>query len=203
MLLVAPPALRLFRREYPQVRVRLVEVLYPEVQDALRQGVLDFAIGPLPEEGLDDGFRTEVLFESELVIAAGTGHPSGGARSLRTLRDKDWVIAGPLTGPGAIIERTFLAHGFEAPQCVIHCASAIVATEVIAHSDMLTMIPLRLVEQSRVHRQIRVVRVRESLPRADISLILRERSILTPAAQALVSAIRLYGQKLGRSVRAR
>lgn len=48
-LVLLPMALPLFQQRFPRVRLRIVEGAFPGVESRLRDGSMDFYIGPAPE----------------------------------------------------------------------------------------------------------------------------------------------------------
>jgi DNA-binding transcriptional LysR family regulator len=99
-ILFAPGALARFAARWPQVRLRVVDALYPRALAQVRSGELDFAIGPLPAAGAGRDLLEQTIFDSEDVVVARRGHPMARARRLASLVDAAWVLTGPAGGPG-------------------------------------------------------------------------------------------------------
>ena len=188
MMLFVPRAIGQFRQAFTGVEVRVTEAVYPEMTNELRQGRIDFAIGPLPERGLGRDYKTNPLLETDLVVAVRRGHPKARVKSIREFVDEGWMVMGPPRGPGAIVGNVFGTHGLKAPATPLYIETVWSALEVIKHSDLVGFIPRSLAE--RASDEIAIVPVTEKLPKLKIHAIIPSKAILTPAARALMSAIR-------------
>lgn len=187
--LVVPRALEIMRLQFPDVYIHLQEATYPTVMDLFREKGLDFAIGPLPAGGPGEGFRHDPLFTLDLVVAVRHGHPKARARSLRALTGVPWLITGPADGPGMVIRQSFVDAGLPPPQCVMHCESVGGAIQIIEHANVASFVPRYLAEEAQAGGMLAIVPVAEALPSLTISAFMPVQKILSPAGQALYSAI--------------
>lgn len=188
MMLFVPEAIGHFRRTFTDVEVRVTEAVYPDVMEEFRHERIDFAIGPIPEGGLGRDFKTTRLLDTELVVAARRGHPKARARSLATLLDQDWMVMGPPGGPGAIVAQVFERHGLRAPATPLYLGTVWSALEVIGHTDLMGIIPRPVAQWAA--QDLCIVPVSEALPMLRIHAFTPSKTVLTPAARALLSAIR-------------
>src|SRR3954468_15691741 len=88
-----PQYVRLWREHYPDVGIRLQEFRHRSLlEEAVEQGVADFAIGPLPLRAWE-GQLTRVAWE-EFVVVAPPGDPLAARRriKLEELADREWVL---------------------------------------------------------------------------------------------------------------
>jgi LysR family transcriptional regulator of gallate degradation len=118
-------------------------------------------------------------------------HPLGNKSSLMDLVQAEWISGGPTDGPGDIIHTSFSALGVVAPVPVMHCDSATSALEFVAETDLLSMLPRRLIEVSHFRSFVELIPVRERIAPATVHLLKRKDMMPTPASQALQAAIRL------------
>lgn len=188
MMLFVPEAIGQFRRTFTDVEVRVTEAVYPEVMNEFRQESLDFAIGPIPERGLGRDYKTSKLLDVDLVVAVRRGHRKARAKSIKEFLDEDWMVMGPPGGPGAIVGQVFEKNGLRPPATVLYLETVWSALEVIRHSDLIGFIPKPLALWAA--QDIAVAPVAEVLPILRIHAITSKKTILTPAARALISAIR-------------
>ncbi len=194
MMLVVPVAIRQLHQSLPDAEVLVSEVVYPQLLEAFRNQRIDFAIGPVPPDGLGHDFRVEPLFEVDGVIAVARDHPKSGVRSLAALRSEPWIIMGPMHGPGAVVAEIFTRHGIEPPPCKVTLDTVWSAIEMISRTGFVGWVP-RPIAESALDR-IRIVRIRETLPPLKIGLVTRTDTQLTTAARALISAIRTRSRQL-------
>lgn len=194
---VVAPAIKMMRQRFPDVHVRLLEAVYPTVMSLFRTATIDFAIGPVPSGGLGQDYRCDRLFDVDLVVVVKRGHRLSKARSLADLVDLDWVITGPQAGPAEIQEEAFKLAGLGQPRCVMHCESIAGALQLIQHSQSASYIPKVVAEEAQAAGLVNIVPIKEKPPRAlPIGILLPTTSMLTPAGQALYSAIRTVGRSL-------
>ncbi|RZS84740.1 LysR family transcriptional regulator [Pigmentiphaga kullae] len=194
--LVVPRAIETMRLRFPDVYIHLQEATYPTVMDLFREKGLDFAIGPLPAGGPGEGYRHDPLFTLDLVVAVRRGHPKARARSLRALADVPWLVTGPADGPGMVIRQSFVDAGLPPPQCVMHCESVGGAIQIIEHGNIASFVPRYLAEEARAAGRLAIVPVAEALPSLTISAFMPAQKILSPAGQALYSAIHSISRSL-------
>lgn len=195
-MLVLPRALELVRRQFPGLAMRLQEAVYPTVLELFRDGSIDFAIGPVPGDGLGTEFTCQPLFEVELVVVLRRGHRLAKLKSLEALTNLNWILAGPKNGPGAIHDRAFRDAGLEPPVCLTNSESVAAAVHFVAHSDAACFVPRPIAAAFEQSRLITVVDIAEPTPPMRISLVHPSQCILTPAGQALYSAIRTISRSL-------
>ena len=81
VLTMLPAACDAFRRECPDVRLRVVEGLFPAVEPRLRDGGLDFYMGPRPERVLSNSYRVDLLFRNERRVSREVGMVNMARRS--------------------------------------------------------------------------------------------------------------------------
>jgi DNA-binding transcriptional LysR family regulator len=81
MYSILPPALKAFHREYPQVELKLYEMLTDEQSDALRDMRIHVGIGrqPLAMEG----YTTRVLLREQVVVVMALDHPLAKWKKVR------------------------------------------------------------------------------------------------------------------------
>ena len=193
-LQLLPGALRVFRRRYPQARVRIVEGVYAVMLSELRTNALDFALAPQPTRPLGGEFVVESLFQDRCVVVGRKGHPLRGAKSLAELLDAEWVVTGE-AGPQSIeFDAAFENNGLRVPQANLQCESLIALLSIIANSDLLVFLPQKWLGNRVTDGLLAEIPVREHIDTPAICLIRREGLPLTPAAEALVNALTLEAQ---------
>src|SRR5262245_4302977 len=73
-LAMLPQAFPAFRARYPGVQLRIIEGVYPTVEAGLKDGSIDFYIGPQPERPPAPDLIQEKLFDNTRTILARAGH---------------------------------------------------------------------------------------------------------------------------------
>ncbi|KDN86601.1 LysR family transcriptional regulator [Kitasatospora cheerisanensis] len=111
---ILPPVLRAWRREHPEVRIRLREYPHAEqLRAAMAAGGADLAVGPVPADW-DGPVRELGIEEFALVLPADdplAGSP-GGTLPLAALADRDWVHYAPGHGLAELLDQACARAGF-------------------------------------------------------------------------------------------
>lgn len=188
-----PRVLDTFRARYPEVFLDLVEGLFPTMESALKDGNLDFYVGPLPETQLPQEFAVEKLFDNERVILARKGHALARATSLRELVDAGWITTSITVQHQAELDPLFERHGLPAPKIRLRAHSALTMIVAAASSDLLTMLPKQWCEFPWTHALLDLINVKETLHAPAIQVVRRARLPLTPAAEFLCDLMRRAG----------
>jgi len=108
-----PRYIRLWHERYPEVGIRLHEFRHRSLlEEAVEQGIADFAIGPLPLRAWDGPLRT-VSWE-EFVVVAPPGDQLAARRTIRLeeLADREWVLYHPDHGLAGVLAEVCRRAGF-------------------------------------------------------------------------------------------
>ena len=193
-LSIVPPAIRAFRKRFPAIQLRCVDGMYPSTLSALRDGLLDFAIGPCNTEDLDELFVSEPLRPADPVIICRRDHPLRKARALAELRDCEWAIFGNAAG-GGIIEQAFGDAGLGGVKIGMICESFMALPGIVALTDMLGVLPRQVLDDTRWREHLATVRTEPPLPAPQVSVLRRTDIPLTPAATELLGWIRHFANQ--------
>jgi DNA-binding transcriptional LysR family regulator len=187
-----PGALADFRRKYPKVAVTLRGGLYDTHLGAIREGVMDLAVGPVPVD-LDPAVTHEPLFYNEVVIAARRGHPLAAARSLAELAESEWVVTSAnAQGPGAAVFDAFAQHGLAPPTRLIRCDMTWALFGLLASTDCLCALPRPLLVHQPPGSGLVTIPLSHALPRYPVCLVHRADSPLLPAAAHMAALLRRH-----------
>jgi DNA-binding transcriptional LysR family regulator len=178
-----------FRKQRPGIDVRIVDALFPGALPSLREGMLDMLVGPEPPAAAAREFHIERLVTTELMVAARRGHPRSKARTLKDLFDCEWMLYGPIEGPGSIYPPAISNLGIVPPRAAIVNESMLSAVTILESSDALCVLPRLLIQNLQRHYKIEEIRLRERLPSLNIGIMWRAGIPLTPAANILASLI--------------
>ncbi|MGJ7498819.1 LysR family transcriptional regulator [Variovorax sp. ZT5P49] len=193
-----PSALLDFRRQWPGVALELQELSGADVKGLWDRGDFDFAILGELEPAADDGLHREVLLNFPLTAIARAGHPLARVRSLARLQEAMWVV--PPYG-AELLKRNFAALGMPAPRDVVICHSWQLGATLVRKADALTLAGAPVFAHSTARRGLVALRLADKLPNVHVSLLMRDRASLTPAAQAFSQGLRAVAhavQPLGR-----
>lgn len=191
-ILLLPSVLKRFHADFPDIRVRVRECVYPDTVQLLRDGLADFAVGAQPPSRKTSisEFISDRLYENKLVVACRHGHPKANAHRLSDLLDCEWIQHGSADGPGSLYGPVFQENGLPAPTPWLISDSFISSLSVLESSNALSLLPARLVEHLAKSSRLVALKLREPMPDWDVSLIMRAQTPLTPIALKLAQAFR-------------
>ena len=186
-----PNALARLRRRWHEANICVTDISPSEVMPALREGWLDLAlsvrIGPLAAPGAE--CLVEPLYLNEARIVARRGHPLAAARSLAELADAEWVRTGG-TDNTSSLPAAFQAAGMQPPRYRIECRSFFALAEIVAHSDLLAVVPWQLAAREAASGRTVQLPLKDALPAREICLFTRADVPLTPVAREFVDVLR-------------
>jgi DNA-binding transcriptional LysR family regulator len=197
MQLIVPEAVALFRQQYPDASVRIVEGRHPALLPLVRDATLDFAVGLKPAGKLDSGLGFRPLFRHYEAIVARKGHSLAGARSLAQLVRAKWVSTLPRSADD-ILNAIFLAADLPLPPPAIECESVPGVVALLTKTDMVAMMPRRILELPFARDVLGEIHVAEPLPSVAHGIFTRVDAPLTPAATAMAKVVTAVGKQLAR-----
>ena len=107
----------------------------------MRNGQIDFYVGPVNPEKAEKDFLVEKLFDNQRYIYARKGHPLANASRLEELRGAKWLKP---TGAGRAIgdfTDPFVEQGLPRPHDSVHTDSILSTLLAIAKTDLLAQLP--------------------------------------------------------------
>ena len=180
-----PPALTPFRRRYPDVQLDIIEGYYPTLESGLRDGRIDFYIGPRPDTAIPPELQLSPVFENMRVVLCRRGHPMQGARSIRELVNAEWATTSITMRAVEEFRRLFESHGLTAPRLALRSQSGLTLMVAVASSDILAMVPVQCMDFPPMTDLLAIIPLREVLAAPTIVIIRRASLPLTPAATHL------------------
>jgi DNA-binding transcriptional LysR family regulator len=187
-ILLAPGAMARFGARWPQVRVRVIDSLYPRVLAQVRGGEFDLAIGPLPPEGVGRDLVVQPLFDSQNVIAARHDHPLARCTRLAQLANASWVLTGPAGGPGDPLHLHLEERGLPEPKIRFECESFSTLLALMAELEVVGVMPRGFFERYGPRTDLVALPIEDVLPSTTIHILTRADSPLTLPAQRLLDA---------------
>ncbi len=178
-----PMALPLFQKRYPGARLRIVEGSFPAVEARLRNGSMDFYIGPAPEPKPSREFVVEKLFDNTRAVFARSGHPLAKARSLADLAGASWITTGITDKAEAELAQVFSRFKLPAPRLVVQAESMLTLLTTLMSSDALAITLRQYKEFPLTRKALQVIDLKEKFPAPPITIIRRAGLHLTPAAE--------------------
>ncbi|MEZ2292862.1 LysR family transcriptional regulator [Variovorax sp. RCC_210] len=190
-----PNALLDFRARWPGVALELQELSGTDVNGLWKRSEFDFAILGELEPVADDGLQREMLLDFPLAVVAKAGHPLARVRTMGKLHEAMWVV--PSYG-AELLRRCFAQLGEAPPRDIVVCHSWQLGMTLVKRAGALTLASSSLFSRAAASRGLVALRLADRLPNVQVSLLMRDRAALTPAAQAFAQAL----QAVARTVQA-
>jgi LysR family transcriptional regulator, regulator of abg operon len=191
--LIVPEAVNAFHRQFPRADVRVVEGFPQGLMPRVRDETLDFLIGPrFPNLRVEASISFRPLFQHPLVVACREGHRLASARSIAKLVELPWICF----EPRELVKEMFSALGMPLPRPIIQCESHNAFLKLLASSDMIGMVPRRILAEDDVRGTLREIRVAEPLSAHTVGIFTRADTPLTSLAQAMTKALAGAGRRL-------
>ena len=191
---VMPQVINQFHREYPLVKVRIVEGQLVSMVHELRQGELDFTINTYDKNHLDQELVFERLMERDYQVVMRKEHPMAHARTLAELQHCDWTMPTPQGSYYRLLHDLFGERGM-APKIVVTCETFMACTSLVAQSDFVSIISRDVIEDPTHGGQLISLELDEPLPKATFYLIQRKDTALTPMSAYMAQLFRRYCQQ--------
>lgn len=185
-----PYALKTFRARYPNVFLDIREGQFRDIEDPLKNGMIDCYIGPSPEHPASTALHVEKVLAHRRVVLCRRGHPMAGARSLRELANAEWITSSVTGKAEEELGPLFAEHGLPAPRLVLRANTALTLITAIVSSDLLAMLPIEWTHSEVTRNLIDSIEVEEILPAPPLCIVWRASLPLTPAADYFCDLIR-------------
>jgi len=190
MLTFLPRVLLQFRQRMPEVQVEIFEGLTAVALPRLREGMLDFAIGPFTAAMSTQEFECEPLLGYGSCVIARKEHPCAGARSLHELLEHDWAVNYTAASYDAFMQNLFWQHGANIAASRLHCAHSIaLLAELIRHAGMLSYCPNPLLVCDTMRGWVQPLPISEQFETSRLGIIGRRNTMRSNAAQCFAECL--------------
>jgi DNA-binding transcriptional LysR family regulator len=142
---VLPSALRHWRRDHPELKIRLIEFRHTDdLAAAMADGQADVAIGPTPPAW--DGTAHDLGAEEFVVLGPADLDLPGDPPTVKLadLADREWVHFNPESGLSDVLNRACAAAGFQ-PRVSVRTEQGTSAGTLAAAGLGLTLVPANIV----------------------------------------------------------
>lgn len=190
MLTFLPRVLTQFRQRMPDVQVEMFEGLTAVALPRLREGTLDFAIGPFTAAMSTQEFDCEPLLRYGSCVIARKEHPCAGAGSLHELLEHDWAVNYTASSYDAFMQNLFWQHGASIAASRLHRAHSVALLfELIRHAGMLSYCPRPLLVCDSMQDWVRPLNIAEQFESTRLGIIGRRNTMRSQAAQCFVDCL--------------
>nr|WP_249680181.1 LysR family transcriptional regulator [Pseudomonas sp. PIA16] len=188
---ILPRAIIALTTEHPGVRVATNESPFDLLASDLRAGDVDFVLGALRPADFASDLHGEALLTEPMVLLARRDHPlQGRALQVADLADARWVLSRAGSPARALLQRQFDDWGVAAPIPVVESADLAIIRGLLLGSDMIAAVSAHQLSHELDSGQLQQLALALPITTRPIGLIYRSAGLHSPAAQALLEAIR-------------
>jgi DNA-binding transcriptional LysR family regulator len=196
---ILPPTVERFCRLYPRVVLDVDQEGFDTFATKLRERSLDLALQrlrrhPLADDRFFDDFNVEILFDDQLVVAAGLESPWARRRKidLAELVDEPWILAGPNSWNQPIISEAFRARGLSMPRISLRTFSVHLRTNMLGSGHFITTFPNSVARSYAERFSLKVLPV--DLPARPwlVAILTLKNRTLSPVVERFIEHVREF-----------
>ena len=181
-----PEAIRTFSQEFPRVKLRVHEELYPASLSRLRKGEVDMTVGGIPARLPPGEFSVTPLLQTSMAIVTRKGSPWCKATSLGQLQSAPWIYTDAKSETGYATE-LFAAHGLPAPPCGAVVNSTLAMLSLLERVDYVALLPIQLARHPWAQMYLCQVAVVEGMLSLQLGAIAGRSATLTPIVRSFLT----------------
>jgi LysR family transcriptional regulator, regulator of abg operon len=187
---VAPMVFKDFRLKCPDVKLHIVEGIWPSVAEPLRNGTVDIALSPVLDEISRSELAVEKLLDVQMAVVVRPSHPLVAATSLKELAHGDWLHQGTSSSASVLIRRIFEDQNLPVPTVSVESRSLTATIMMLQAMDLLAVMPRAMLESDAIKGTLVALNLKELFRANQLGLIYREDRPLTRVAQVFATLTR-------------
>lgn len=184
----------------PGLHISTREGPYGVLETSLRNGDLDLIIGATRAPDDSSGIVTEPLFEDELAVIAGAGHPLATSRrvTLKSLLRYGWVLPVRRTPARRLFDEVLARDGCPEPEQVVETSSMALVRGLLLESDRVALLSRHQVYHDEKAGMLVALPIKLTGTYRPIGITRRSNTTLSPAATLFVEELRRMARSLER-----
>jgi DNA-binding transcriptional LysR family regulator len=193
------PVIRDFLRAHPGIAVHVDQVVTPTLElSALRARQLDFVIArlvkPVAEDQLGDELDVEILFNDELILAAGAHTRWIRRRKLKLseLADAQWILTPQDTWNMSLVQEMFKTHGLGKPKISVTTFSVHLRTHLMAMGEFVTAMPKSVFQLNAGRFGLKALPVQIAPRPWPIAIVMLKNRTLSPVVEMFLEQLRKH-----------
>jgi len=193
---LVPAAITLLKSRHAGIEVSVDVDSSKALVEKLRAGELDIAIGRIGDPAVAAELHFAPLTDEPHCLIVRAGHPllAAGRITVQDLARQGWILppAGSIVRDR--IAALFLSAGLEQPAETVTTMAPFVVTSLLGRSDMVAPMSIELVQPYLDSGVLAVLPFELNLRMDMYGVITRRQHRLSPAAEAMLEALRSYHQ---------
>ena len=197
-----PRALAQLTRRHPKLNITVVIDTSDVLLQALSLDQLDLVVARVAQGRPTDELDFEEFDEELIQIVARTGHPlqHSTGLNLETLARYPWIVQSQPAPLREIYQQIFRQAQLQAPASQLETASTMLTVALLQQTDMITLMPLSLVEYYSKLGVLAALPVAVSARLMPFGLISRKGRVPTAAMEVVKAELRVQAGLEGQGV---
>jgi len=200
---ILAPVVQQLSRDYPDIAITIEPMTSPTLElPELHSRKADFVLSRLSKPHADDPFgdplNVEILFDDEVIIAAGAN--SRWARrdkiAFADLLDASWVGTSREALTTTFVARAFQANNLPVPKMRVMTFSVQLRAHLLATGDFVTALPRSMLRFNPELRGLRQLPLKLPDPGFPVIIVTLKDRTLTPAVELFLDALRKHVKSL-------
>jgi DNA-binding transcriptional LysR family regulator len=201
MSTVLSPVIERFSLQYRRVRLHVQDVVTSTLDlPELRERSLDVVLARLvrPQDVSDD-MNVEVLFNDEMVVAAGMQSPwaQRDQIDIAELVDEPWILTRPGTWNHTMVADAFRARGLDLPTVCVTTFSVDIRNDLLATGRFLTAFPRSFMNVHADRFSLKILPVKLPARPWPAEIITLKNRTLNPVVQRFIDHVRAFTSTIG------
>jgi DNA-binding transcriptional LysR family regulator len=193
---VLSPVIERFSLQYPRVRLHVQDVVtstldLPELRERSLDVVLARLVRPL---AVDEDMNVEVLFNDEMIVAAGLQSPWACRREIdiAELINEPWILTRPGTWNYTTVADAFRARGLDMPTICLTTFSVDLRTDLLATGRFITALPRSVISSNASQSALKALPIELPARPWPVEIITLKNRTLNPVAQRFIEQVRAF-----------
>jgi DNA-binding transcriptional LysR family regulator len=206
---ILTPVIEELSRRYPDVVPIVVgEVASPSTDfSELHARMVDLVVSrlfpPFDRSQYPDELNIQILFDDQVVIAAGTDSRWARRRKINLvdLADEPWILTEPNTWTRTIVAQAFGARGLTMPRVSLMTHSVLLRTDLLATGRFVAALPRSVLQLYARRFSLKALPVEIPGRPWPVAMVTLKNRTLSPVVELFIEHLRTFSQSLaGRSV---
>ncbi len=194
-----PEVIDQFSRKYPRVLVHVdVAPLATQEFRELRERTVDLSLGRILKPVADDEIDTEVLFQDEYFVVAGSRSPWARRRkiALADLVDEPWILVPPNNVFAPFMAQAFSAQGMELPRAGVTSFSAAIRMHLLATGRFLAIMSGSMLRPNAERWDLKALPIALDALSFPVAIFKLKHRTVSPVVQKFVEQLRAAAKSM-------
>jgi DNA-binding transcriptional LysR family regulator len=191
-----PLIIQNFSEQYPGVVMDVEPFDLRSYVDKLRDRTYDLVLTRRSQPDLQNDpleeLNIEVLFNDELVVAAGAQNPLALRRKIKLgeLSEVPWILTAPGTWNHDVVAAMFRSHGLKMPRVSVNTLSVYLRTNLLATGQFVTAFPRSVLQLHAERFKLKELRLGLPARAWPVTLLTLKHRTLSPVVERFISCAR-------------